>query len=462
MVSKTRMKVNTNKVIIKIDKSKLDEKRSTEGQFYIPDYLQDFTRNLQYGEVISFCDLAKELCPEIEIGCTAIFHHIVEFKVVNKNFAEGVDAKKEVDERLVYSNGDNEYRYLFVDENPLATELFGVIVNDILYPSKDNVFCSPIVKQTDYQLVKGIYINTEQDLKIIDEQLEIVQHVINEMFRVLTELPPKNESNFKLYENTEKTLSEFEKQRDGLNDKKQRIVVNELEVLSISSNQGNNELNLFDKILIDSKKLYPINFMGFSSALVRRYDLIFAKEIESGLHPMNDYIFVKQDLPSDKIGSIVVPDNAKIKPQQGVVIKVGKGSDKFTMDIEVNDRVVFNKKGNIEVVIDEKPYLIVHSQNVIYTINNKNMKVKKVLSDRVFVKPEKTETQTEAGIIIPDTAIQKPSKGIVLAVGSGYPSKPMELKEGDNVMFQIGAGIQMEIQGEQILVIRESEIICTI
>jgi chaperonin GroES len=84
------------------------------------------------------------------------------------------------------------------------------------------------------------------------------------------------------------------------------------------------------------------------------------------------------------------------------------------------------------------------------------------LADRVFVRPSKTETTTESGIIIPDVAIEKPSKGVVISVGIGYPEKPMELKEGDNVMFQIGAGIPMEIQGENILVIRESEIICTI
>lgn len=455
------MQTTQNKVIVKIDKKKLDEKRNKEGRFHILGHLQDFTRNLQYGEVVSFCLLAKELCPEIEIGCTAIFHHVVEHRIENKNMAEGAKIKRQIDERIIFTdpNGD-EYRYLFVDRNSLATELFGVIIGDNLYPSKDNVFCAPFVKQTDYQLVKGIYINTEADLKSIDEQLEIVQHGISEMFRVLTELPPKNEINLSLYENTEKSLSEFEKQRDELNTRKQRIVVHELNVLAISSAQINNELNINEKILIDSKKLYPLDFMGMTFALIRMYDLIFAKKIENELIPLNNYIIVKQDLPSDKNGSIIIPDNAKLKPLQGIVTKIGIGSRMFPMDIYIEDRVVFNKKGNIEIVINEKPYLIVHSQNVIYTLNNKNMKVKKLLSDRLFVKPEAVRRETETGIIIPDTAIEKPSKGIITKVG--IECKNNALQEGDSVMFMVGAGIKMEIQGEEILVIRESEIICTI
>lgn len=452
------MNASKNKVIVKIDKSALDKKREKEGNFYIPSQLQDFTRNLQYGEVLSFCPLAKELCPEIEIGCIAIFHHIVEFKVVNKNVTEGVNLKNQIDERIISTdeNGD-EYRYLFVNKNSLATELFGVIIDGMLYPSKDNVFCAPFVKQTDYQLVKGIYINTEHDLKLIEEQLEITQHGINEMFRVLQEFKIKTELNFVLYENTEKSLAEFEKQRDELTQKKQRVVVNELDVLAISSAQSNNELNVNDKVLIDSKRLYPLDFMGMNFALVRKYDLLFAKKVEDELIPLNNYIIVKQDLPGDKIGKIIIPDNAKFKPLQGIVTKIGIGSEIFPMDIEIGDRVVFNKRGNIEIVIDEKPYLIVHTQNVIYKLNNKNMKVQP-LSDRVFVKPAEVEKTTESGIIIPDVAIEKPSKGIVVAVGKVVE----ELKEGDNVMFQIGAGIPMEIQGENILIIRESEIICTI
>ncbi len=451
------MNIANNKIIVKIDKQKLDEKREKEGNFYIPSYLQDFTRNLQYGEVVSFCPLAKELCPEITIGCTAIFHHIVEFKVVNKNVAEGVDFKKQIDERIVSTdeNGD-EYRYLFVNRNSLATELFGVIIDGMLYPSKDHVFCAPFVKQTDYQLVKGIYINTEQDLKAIDEQLEIAQHGISEMFRVLRELPPKSESNLIIYETTENKIDELNKEIDKLNERKQKVVVHELDVLAISSAQKNNELEINNKVLIDSKRLYPLEFMGMNFALVRKYDLLFAKKVKDELIPLNNYIIVKQDLPGDAIGKIIIPDNAKFKPLQGIVSKVGIGSEVFPMDIEIGDRVVFNKRGNIEIIIDEKPYLIVHSQNVIYKINNKNMKVQP-LSDRVFVRPAEVETKTETGIIIPDAAIEKPSKGVVVAVG-----KVSELKEGDNVMFQVGAGIPMQIEGENILVMRESEIICKI
>ncbi len=455
------MKVQDNKVLVKINKEKLDEKREKEGNFYIPSHLQDFTRNLQYGEVVSFGSLAKELCPEIEIGCTAIFHHTVEFKVINKNVAEGTDAKKQIDERLVKVSDDGkyEYRYVCVDRNPIATELFAVLVRDeYLHPSKGQVFCYPMVKQTDYQLIKGIYVNSEQDLKSIDEQLEIVSHGKAEMFRVLQQLPPQNEKNQMLYENTKKSLAEFEKQIEALTERKQKVVLDELIVAATCSIQPNNELKEGDKIFIDSKRLYPLQFMGLNFALIRMYDLIIAKEVEGEVVPMNNYVLINQSQSGERVGSIIIPENARVKPLKGIVSKVGIGSEDMPMDIEVEDLVVFNKKGNVEIFIDEKPFLIVHNQNVIYKLNNNSMKAQP-LSDRVFVRPSKVETTTEAGIIIPDVAIEKPSKGVVIVVGTKATE---ELKENDNVIFQVGAGIPMEIQGEQVLVIRESEIICTI
>lgn len=450
-----------SKVIVKIDKRKLDNKREKEGNFYIPSHLQDYTRNLQYGEVVSFGSLAKELCPEIEVGSIAIFHHIVEHKVVNKNIAEGTDAKKQIDERIIKSDDDFEYRFLFVDRNPIATELFGVLIDEYLHPSKEQVFCYPMVRQTDYQLIKGIYVNSETDLKNIEEQLEIVNHGKSEMFRVLQELPSLHEKNEILYENTKKSLSEFEKQIDVLTDRKRKIVLDELIVAATCSIQTNNELKEGDKIFIDSKRLYPLEFMGLNFALIRMYDLIIAKEIDGEIYPLNNYLIVNQHSADERVGSIIIPENARIKPLKGSVIKAGIGSNYMPLDIEKDDVVVFNKKGNVEIFIDEKSYLIVHNQNVIYKLNNNNMKAQP-LADRVFVRPSKVETTTESGIIIPDVAIEKPSKGTVISVGIGYPEKPMELKEGDNVMFQVGAGIPMEIQGETILVVRESEIICTI
>lgn len=85
------------------------------------------------------------------------------------------------------------------------------------------------------------------------------------------------------------------------------------------------------------------------------------------------------------------------------------------------------------------------------------------LHDRVVIKRIEADTQTSSGLIIPDTATEKPDQGIVLAVGSGRRTEagdlvPMSVKESDKVLFGKFAGQTVKIQGEEVLVLREDEI----
>lgn len=80
------------------------------------------------------------------------------------------------------------------------------------------------------------------------------------------------------------------------------------------------------------------------------------------------------------------------------------------------------------------------------------------LSDRVIIKRNETATKTAGGIIIPDTAKEKPGTGTVVAVGRGKEGEAMEVVEGDVVMFSKHAGVEIEIDGEELLIMRESEI----
>lgn len=97
------------------------------------------------------------------------------------------------------------------------------------------------------------------------------------------------------------------------------------------------------------------------------------------------------------------------------------------------------------------------------------LKVKvKPLADRVVVKRlEEEEAKTPAGIIIPDTAKEKPQKGIVVAVGPGRIDEngnrvPMEVKVGDKVLFAKYAGSEVKIEGEEYLIMREDDILAII
>lgn len=86
----------------------------------------------------------------------------------------------------------------------------------------------------------------------------------------------------------------------------------------------------------------------------------------------------------------------------------------------------------------------------------------KPLADRVVILPAPAETQTASGIIIPDTAKEKPQQGKVVAVGSGKVDEPMTLKVGDNVLYGKYAGTELKWEGKDYLIMRESDILAIV
>lgn len=86
----------------------------------------------------------------------------------------------------------------------------------------------------------------------------------------------------------------------------------------------------------------------------------------------------------------------------------------------------------------------------------------KPLADRVLVRPAAAEEKTIGGIIIPDSAKEKPLKGEVLAVGGGTKDEAMVLKAGDQVLYGKYAGTEIEIDGEKLLIMRQSDVLATI
>jgi chaperonin GroES len=86
----------------------------------------------------------------------------------------------------------------------------------------------------------------------------------------------------------------------------------------------------------------------------------------------------------------------------------------------------------------------------------------KPLADRVLVEPAPAEEKTAGGLIIPDTAKEKPQKGTVLAVGTGKKDEPMTVKTGDVVLYGKYAGTEITIDGNNYLIMRESDIVAII
>jgi chaperonin GroES len=86
----------------------------------------------------------------------------------------------------------------------------------------------------------------------------------------------------------------------------------------------------------------------------------------------------------------------------------------------------------------------------------------KPLADRVLVKPALAEQKTVSGIIIPDSAKEKPLKGEVLAVGNGTKDETMEVAVGNTVLYGKYAGTELEWEGEKYLIMRQSDILAII
>ena len=91
----------------------------------------------------------------------------------------------------------------------------------------------------------------------------------------------------------------------------------------------------------------------------------------------------------------------------------------------------------------------------------------KPLSDRIVVKPEAAEEKTASGIILPDTAQEKPQMGKVMVVGPGKSSDSgelikMSLKKGDRVLYGKYSGTEINVSGDDVLIMRESDILATL
>ncbi len=86
----------------------------------------------------------------------------------------------------------------------------------------------------------------------------------------------------------------------------------------------------------------------------------------------------------------------------------------------------------------------------------------KPLADRVLVQAAEAETTTKSGIIIPDTAKEKPMKGKVIAAGPGKKDEPTSVKVGDEVLYGKYAGTEIHVDGTDYLIMRESDILAII
>lgn len=83
----------------------------------------------------------------------------------------------------------------------------------------------------------------------------------------------------------------------------------------------------------------------------------------------------------------------------------------------------------------------------------------RLLHDRILVKPDEKKKESEGGILIPDSVQERPNVGTIISVGPGTKDQKMSAEVGNKIMFGKHAGIDMNIDGEDVVFIRESDII---
>ena len=83
-------------------------------------------------------------------------------------------------------------------------------------------------------------------------------------------------------------------------------------------------------------------------------------------------------------------------------------------------------------------------------------------ADRVVVEAAAAEEKTASGIIIPDTAKEKPQRGVIVAAGPGKKDEPVTVKIGDNVLYGKYSGTEIQIEGDDFLIMRESDILAIV
>ncbi|MDD2584754.1 MAG: co-chaperone GroES [Bacteroidales bacterium] len=86
----------------------------------------------------------------------------------------------------------------------------------------------------------------------------------------------------------------------------------------------------------------------------------------------------------------------------------------------------------------------------------------KPLADRVLVEAKEAETKTASGLYIPDTAKEKPQQGTIVATGNGKKDEPMELKAGDTVLYGKYSGTEINVDGKEYLMMRQSDVLAII
>ncbi|GFH19416.1 uncharacterized protein HaLaN_16361 [Haematococcus lacustris] len=199
----------------------------------------------------------------------------------------------------------------------------------------------------------------------------------------------------------------------------------------------------------------------------------------TAVSPRGDRLLVKVAEEETKTrGGILLPSSAVKKPTSGDVVELGDGrvgTETRPFVLKPGDTVLYSKFGFMytDLKLSGQDYILIREEDVIGIMPRSGAQAEdipdmKPMADRVLIKVEPTADMTVGGVVLPESAKERPLSGTVVAVGPGkYDAaaegkrKAMVLKEGDRILYFKYAGDNMETpDGTKYVVLREDDVLC--
>eukprot|EP00246_Nothoceros_aenigmaticus_P016890 TRINITY_DN7911_c0_g1_i1.p1 TRINITY_DN7911_c0_g1~~TRINITY_DN7911_c0_g1_i1.p1 ORF type:complete len:289 (+),score=53.69 TRINITY_DN7911_c0_g1_i1:99-869(+) len=188
------------------------------------------------------------------------------------------------------------------------------------------------------------------------------------------------------------------------------------------------------------------------------------------LKPLGDRILVKIETTEEKSrGGILLPSTAQTKPQGGQVVAVGEGKTigdkKIAPGVKNGNSIVYSKYAGTEVEFDGADHLLLKEDDVIGLLESEDVKDLQPLNDRVLIKVEEAEDKTAGGVLLTDSAKEKPVIGTVVSAGPGTVGedgirKPLEVSAGNTVLYSKYSGNDFKSKdGTEYVVLRAPDVL---
>ena len=191
------------------------------------------------------------------------------------------------------------------------------------------------------------------------------------------------------------------------------------------------------------------------------------------LKPLGDRVLVKIETIEEKTqGGILLPNTAQTKPQGGEVVAVGEGKTigktQLGPGVQLGAKIVYSKYAGTEVEFNGVDHLLLKEDDIVGLLETDDMKDLKPLNDRVLLKVSEAEEKTAGGVLLTESAKEKPSIGTVVAVGPGsYDEEgnrtPVGVSPGNTVLYSKYAGNDFKSSdGSQYITLRVSDVIAVL